>query len=381
MIAWLFWLSVLAIVYAYAGYPLVLALLVRVRGGELRVRPLSEAELPGVTMIVPVHNERSIIDEKLANTAALEYPNDRLEVLFVSDASTDGTAEAVAAKASGRIRLLELHERGGKAAGLNAGLAAASQDLIVFSDASIMLDPDAIRAIVLPFQHPQVGCVSGEDWIPEGGGEGLYGRYELGLRRLESALGSIVGASGSFYAQRRPLCKQFIPNAAPDFLSVLLTVASGYRAVSCPGARGRMSALQSTADEFRRKVRTILRGITTLMDHTRMMNPLTYGWFAFELISHKLMRWLVPVFLIVMLLSSGILAFRGAFYAVLFGGQVFFYALAAAADRCPDAIRRLLMTRIAVYFTIVNLATLLAWTKFATGARQELWSPTRREAA
>ena len=233
MLVWLFWMSALAIVYAYAGYPLVLILLTRLRGRELPVRPQTDAELPGVTMIVPVHNERGIIDEKLANTEALEYPADRLEVLFVSDASSDGTTEAIAARSSERIRLLELQERGGKAAGLNAGLAAARHDIIVFSDGSILLDPESVRTLVLPFQHPVVGCVSGEDWIPDGGGEGLYGRYELSLRRLESGLGSIVGASGSFYAQRRLLCDQFIPNAAPDFLSVLLTVSRGYRALTC----------------------------------------------------------------------------------------------------------------------------------------------------
>lgn len=381
MAEWVFWTSVAAVLFAYAGYPLVLNLLVRWRGRELAVRPMSDDALPGVTVIVPVHNERSIIDEKLANTAALVYPGGKLEVLFVSDASTDGTAEAIAARTDDRIRLIELHDRGGKAAGLNAGLAAARHDIIVFSDASIMLDPESIRTIVLPFQHPEVGCVSGEDWIPDGGGEGLYGRYELGLRRLESALGSIVGASGSFYAQRRPLCDQFIPNAAPDFLSVLLTVSRGYRALTCPGARGRMSALRSASDEFRRKVRTILRGITTLMDNARMMNPLRYGVFAFELLAHKLARWLVPVFLILMLAASAVLAFRSTFYAVLFAGQAAFYGLAAAAVYGPAGLDRLLIARIAVYFTTVNLATLSAWIKYFTGVRQEIWAPTRREAA
>lgn len=381
MLAWCFWLSAVAIVYAYAGYPLVLGLLVRWRGNELPISPQNDRELPGVTMIVPVHNEREIIVAKLENTEALSYPPDKLEVLFVSDASTDGTSAAVQARSSGRIRLIELHERGGKAAGLNAGLAAARHDIIVFSDASILLDSVAVRTLVLPFQHPVVGCVSGEDWIPEGGGEGLYGRYELSLRRLESRLGSIVGASGSFYAQRRPLCDQFIPNAAPDFLSVLQTVSRGYRALTCQGARGRMSALTSTGDEFRRKVRTILRGITTLMDNARLMNPFTQGLFAFELVSHKLARWLVPFFLIVMLASSGILGLDSGWYAALFIVQATFYGLAAAAVFGPARLGRPLVARIAVYFTTVNVATLAAWVKYLTGVRQEIWSPTRREAA
>lgn len=377
--AWCFWLSVAGTLYAYAGYPLLLALLVRLRGRPAPRPRWADAELPGVTMIVPVHNEIGVIDEKLSNTEALRYPAGRLEVLFVSDASTDGTNEAIAARPSDRVTLIELHDRGGKAAGLNAGLARARHELIVFSDASIMFEPDAIIEIVQPFQDPRVGCVSGEDWIPEGGGEGLYGRYELGLRGLESELGSIVGASGSFYAQRKPLCDQFIPNAAPDFLSVLLTVSRGYRALTCPSARGRMSALTSVGEEFRRKVRTILRGVTTLMNHARLMNPVRHGLFAFELLSHKLMRWLVPFFLIGMLVSSAVLAPSSPFYAGLWVGQALFYGLAALAVFGPPAAGRSIVARIAVYFTTVNLATLMAWVKFFTGVRQEIWAPTRRE--
>lgn len=379
--AWCFWLSVCGTVYAYAGYPLVLAILVRLRGRPAPETRWADSELPGVTMIVPVHNEIGVIDEKLSNTEALRYPVGRLEVLFVSDASTDGTNEAIAARPSDRVTLIELHDRGGKAAGLNAGLSRARHELIVFSDASISFDPNAILEIVQPFQDPRVGCVSGEDWIPEGGGEGLYGRYELGLRGLESRLGSIVGASGSFYAQRKHLCDQFVQNAAPDFLSVLLTVSRGYRALTCPSARGRMSALTSVGDEFRRKVRTILRGITTLMDHAWLMNPLRHGLFAFELLSHKLMRWLVPFFLVAMLASSVVLALSSPLYAVLCLGQLLFYGLAAVAVYGPPAIGRSLLARIAVYFTTVNLATLMAWVKFFTGVRQEIWAPTRREAA
>jgi cellulose synthase/poly-beta-1,6-N-acetylglucosamine synthase-like glycosyltransferase len=381
MSAWIFWLSVAGVVYAYAGYPLVLSLWARLRARDPAVVPIPRESLPGVSVIVPVHNEREVIDAKLANTNELRYPDGLLEVLFVSDGSTDGTAEAIAGSVNHRIRLIELTSRGGKASGLNAGLAEARHDLIVFSDASILLEPDAISEIVQPFQNANVGCVSGEDWIPEGGGEGLYGRYELHLRRLESRLGSIVGASGSFYAQRRALCDQFIPNVAPDFLSVLITVERGFRAVTCPGARGRMKALKTPGQEFERKVRTILRGLTTLARNARLMNPFRHGAFAFALLSHKLMRWLVPIFLVAMLLASAWLAQSSRFYAVVFLAQVAFYGLACAAVYGPEAIGQPLVSRIAVYFTTVNLATLAAWCKFAVGARQEIWAPTRRKAS
>jgi hypothetical protein len=244
-----------------------------------------------------------------------------------------------------------------------------------------MLARDAVTEIVKPFQDSQVGCVSGEDWIPAGGGEGLYGRYEMLLRRLESEVGSIVGASGSFYAQRRALCDQFIPNVAPDFLSVLLTVSRGYRAITWPAARGRMTALDTAGAEFQRKVRTILRGLTTLAQHWRLLNPFRHGFFAIELLSHKLARWLVPFFLLAILGASTVLASTSWWYGAALIGQLLFYGLALVGVVSRRAVARSFPARVAVYFTIVNLATLSAWVKFLAGARQEIWSPTRREVA
>lgn len=378
MFTWLFWLSAAAVVYAYAGYPLVLLLLARLRPRPWQRTARQDAELPGLTMIVPVHNERAVIAGKLRNTRALAYPRGRLEVLFVSDGSTDGTPELIRGDLDDRSRLIELPDRGGKAAALNAGLVEARHGIMVFSDASILLAPDALQAIARPFASPEVGCVSGEDRIAEAGGEGLYGRYELSLRRQESLVGSIVGASGSFYAQRRDLCDQFVTNVAPDFLSVLRTVARGFRAVTEPSAVGTMAALTSPADEFRRKVRTILRGLTTLGANVRMLNPFRYGVFAFELVSHKLARWLVPFFLLALLVSNAALAPHSTFYAVVLVGQVAFYGLALAAFSGSRLVASLLPVKISIYFTTVNVATLSAWMKFAAGARQELWSPSRR---
>ena len=379
MAEWFFWIAVAATAYAYAGYPLLLAAVGRIAGRDPR-RPAPGRPLPAVSMIAPVPNERGLIDAKVANTRALLYPADRLEVIFVSDGSTDGTTEYLLAQADERIRVLPLETRGGKGAALNAGREAARHDILVFSDASIKLDPDAVAKLVEPFADPEIGCVSGEDRIAGGGGEGLYGRYELYLRRQESRVRSIVGASGSFYAQRRALCDAFPPNLAPDFFSVLRTVEQGSRAITQPGAGGEMTALHSTADEFHRKVRTILRGITTLMRHARLMNPFAYGLFAFALVSHKLMRWLVPFFLIVALAAHVALAFQSRVYAALLIPHAAFYVAAALPALGLAGLGRLLPVRIAVYFTTVNLATLVAWLRYLRGTRQEIWNPTRRPA-
>jgi cellulose synthase/poly-beta-1,6-N-acetylglucosamine synthase-like glycosyltransferase len=371
-----FWLSGLAVAYGYAGYPLVLWALDRLRGAEQT--PPAPRPLPSISMIVPVHNEESVIDGKIENTRALVYDG-ALQVLFVSDGSTDGTAARLhaAARQHDRIAVLELPTRNGKASALNAGLAHAVNDVVVFSDASIALEPTALEEIVRPFGRADVGCVSGEDRIAQIGGEGLYGRYELFLRRLESNVFSIVGASGSFYAQRRHLCEAFPAGLAPDFASVLQTVKLGYRAVSAPGAVGIMTALADPKAEFSRKVRTILRGISTLARYRSLLNPLRHPWFAFELFSHKLMRWLVPFFLLFMAAASLVLASESNLYRAAVVAQLLFYG-SAALGAWASRFAAWLPVKISLYFTLANVATAAAWLRFFMGYRQEIWAPSRR---
>jgi len=372
----IFWTSAIAVLYGYVGYGLLLRVLVP-RGGR-PVERASEDHVPSVTMLIPVHNERSIVADKVRNIRSLRYPAGRFSALFICDGCTDGTAEYLKSDQDERIAMIEITQRGGKAGALNEGLALARGEIVVFNDASIMLERDAIAHIVRPFASPSIGCVSGEDHISQAGGEGLYGKYELMLRGLESRLHSIVGASGSFYAQRRELCTPFPPGLAPDFLSVLHTVERGYRAVTEPAARGTMTELSDPQAEFNRKVRTILRGITTLVHYAHLLNPFRYGWFAFELFSHKLMRWLLPLFLMLLLVSSALLAPESPFYLVMLLGQVLFYALAAAGYWGSRTLAGWLPAKISLYFTAANVAAASAWLKFLAGTRQELWSPSRR---
>jgi cellulose synthase/poly-beta-1,6-N-acetylglucosamine synthase-like glycosyltransferase len=369
-----FWLSVLGVAYPYFGYPLLLWIMGAGRSGE---GAAAASPLPGITMIIPVHNEERRIARKIANTAELQYPQDRLQVIFVSDGSTDRTAAIIREHELARATLIELPVRRGKAAALNAGLDAATAEIVVFSDASIQLNPDALVQIVRRFADPAVGCVSGEDPVVGSGGEALYGRYELFLRRLESSVHSIVGASGSFYAQRRALCEPFVEGMAPDFLSVLRTVARGYRAVSEPKAVGKMTSLPDPRHEFDRKVRTVLRGMTTAFAHRSLLNPLRSGVFAFELWSHKLLRWLAPLFLVA-LLASALALTMTPFYRFAFVAQVLFYLFALAALREWASIHRSLPGKIALYFSSVNAAILAGWWRYRRGVRQEIWTPSHR---
>lgn len=372
-----FWLSVFGVVYPYLGYPAFLWVLGHVVGKPLQCDRREDLFYPSVSMIIPACNEEKRIEAKIANTKALRYPVEQLQVLFISDGSTDRTVELIRKQASGSITLVELPVRGGKAAALNAGLKHATHDIVVFSDASIELEPDALRHIVQGFRDPAIGCISGEDKIAESGGEAWYGRYELLIRRLESKVHSIVGASGSFYAQRRALCAPFTEGLAPDFLSVLRTVEQGFRAISEPAAVGMMTSVKDSKQEFERKVRTLIRGMTALFAYGRVLSPLRFGVFAIEMLSHKILRWSVPFFLITALISS-VLLIDSPWFLFVSTVQVAFYLIALLAFSGWSVIRQSFPGKIALYFSMVNAAILVAWVKYAIGVRQELWTPSQR---
>lgn len=374
---WVFWLSLAAIAYPYAIYPVLLAAANRLAGRRL---PASDAaHRPTVTLICPVHNEERRIAEKIRNLLALDYPAERLQIVIVGDGCTDRTLELALAEGQGRVEVVPLPVRGGKAGALNAGLGRATGELLLFTDAGIVLEPDSLAALAGHFSDPSVGCVSGEDAIEGEGGEGLYGRLELWLRREEAKLHSIAGASGCLYAMRRSLCRPFRGGMAPDFLSVLDTVRAGSRAISEPGARGTMTATASARAEFSRKARTFLRGITALFGNAALLNPFRHPAFSFILVSHKLARWLAPLALGGCLVGAFLLR-HAPLYWGLFNAQLALYALAAAGLAWPALAARSLVVRVCAFFVLVNAAAAKALALWIVGVRQEVWEPTRRPA-
>lgn len=371
-----FWISLCGVVYAYFGYPAVLVVAARLARARNNSR-FPEDALPSISIVIPAHNEAAVIGAKLENTLALPYPG-AAEIIVVSDGSSDGTEDIILSHSEDeRLVYVGLSERKGKANALNQGVSRATGDIVVFSDASIILDERALVEIVQPFADPAVGCVSGEDKIAGSDGEGLYGRYELFLRRMESRLGSIVGASGSFYAQRRELVQVFPEGVAPDFLSVLNTVKSGKRAVSSQDAIGHMTSVSDSANEFKRKVRTLIRGMTALFREAELLNPFRYPLFAFFLLSHKVMRWLVPLFLLVVLGTNFFLLDK-TIYQLSLVAQVVFYGTATLAMLSGEIAGRFTIARVAEYFCVANGAILVAWVRYLSGARQEIWGPTKR---
>lgn len=370
-----FWLCVLLVAYPYAIYPALLLLINRLAGRRTHAAdPVFE---PSVTIILPVHNETRRITAKIRNILELDYPSQKLQVIVIGDACTDDTLERAAQAGGGRVETVALTVRAGKAAGLNAGLERSTGEIVVFTDAAIVLERPALRTLVAHFADPAIGCVSGEDFIEGAHTEGLYGRIELLLRREEARLHSIAGASGCFYGQRRELCLPFRAGMAPDFLSVLVTVKAGRRALAEPAARGSMTATSSQSAEFSRKVRTFLRGLTALFGNAALLNPFAYPAFSFILWSHKLMRWLAPLPMLGCLVAAWALR-EQPLYLALFVAQLGLYGAAVAGFIWPALAARIWLVRLSAFFVLVNIAALKALALWLSGSRVEVWEPTRR---
>jgi cellulose synthase/poly-beta-1,6-N-acetylglucosamine synthase-like glycosyltransferase len=319
----IFWFSLFLVFWTYFGYLLTLKTISISRRKKVR----KGADFPDVSLIVTAFNEESNIRQKIENCFSLAYPREKLEIIVVSDGSTDGTNDIVRSFSDRGIILLAQPERQGKHFGQGHGIKTAKNEILVFSDATTYLRSDAIENIVKNFADPEIGCVSGQDEIRSSGsasqGEGFYVKYEMKLRTLESRANSLVGVSGSFFAVRKHLCREWIGNLSSDFYLPIITYMNGYRTVLENAAIGYYEILDDPGHEFVRKVRTIVHGMEVLSRFKDILNPLKYGFFSLQMISHKLSRWLVPLYLVFLfwanlLLMDSAVIFRSAWFVRLF---------------------------------------------------------------
>ncbi len=274
-----------------------------------------------------------------------------------------------------------MHERKGKEYAQQQALTFANGEVVIFSDVSTVLQANAVRSIVSNFADPTVGCVSSVDRFidPDGtvSGEGAYVRYEMALRGLESRVNTLVGLSGSFFAVRREVCTNWVPYLQSDFNTLLNAVRLGLRGVSDPQSIGYYKNITDEEREYERKVRTVLRGISVFMHSIVLINPARYGLFAWQLVSHKLCRWLVPQAMILLLVSNGMLLEESWLYQSAFVCQVVFYATALAGL----VYRQVLwptMVKLPSFFVLVNLSILTAWVRYLRGQRVVFWEPSKR---
>ena len=373
----IFWLSVLTVFFAYFGYPLTLALLAKSNSKKI----IKESITPPLTLIITACNEEKRIREKLENTSALDYPFDLLQVIIASDGSTDATNEIVQEYAEHGFELLALPERQGKENAQKEAVSHATGEVIVFSDVATRIDSHGLKAIAANFADLSIGCVSSVDKVLDKDGqpcgEGAYVRYEMWLRDLESKVSSLVGLSGSFFAARKEVCQDFSGEMQSDFRTVLNSMKLGLRGVSDPDAIGYYPDVADNKREFNRKVRTVLRGQTVFFKNLEFLNCFRYGIFSYQYFCHKLLRWLVPVFMVIALVLNILLVFSSIFYAVILLLHLSFYGLAGYGLIKPEALDRTIV-KIPLYFLTVNAAILVAWYKYITGNRMVMWTPSSR---
>ena len=366
LVAILFWLSAGLLVYTHLGYPLVLAALVRVRGrtrGLRRDRPAPE--LPTVTLIIPAYDEEDVIEAKVANALALDYPRDRLQVIVASDGSTDRTAEL--ARRAGASLVLELPP-GGKVTALNAAAEQAAGDVLAFSDANSVWARDALRRLLAPFADRGVGYVCGQVRFLDDAGdnlEGAYWRYEMAVREMESSLAGVTAGNGAIYAVRRDAYLPLAASGSHDLSFPFLLAKRRLRSVYAPDARASEKMVPTLGGELARK-RRMMVGLWDIVVGEGMVSPRRYPpLYAFELFSHRLLRYLSPLLHLVAFVANALLLGEGWVYDLLFAGQLALLAAALLARAVPVT-----PFRIARYYVETTASIALGlWDRMRFGAR------------
>lgn len=378
MSEWFFWSLLLLVLYTYLGYPVLLFLI-----SLFRKRPVKKGDVtPSVSIIIAVYNEEKNIKKKIENTLSLDYPREKLEIIVVSDCSTDSTDQIVRQLEKDGVRFFSLKERKGKHYAQAEGINQAQGEILAFTDVAAILEKNALLNLTKNFADLKVGCVTSEDRILSQEGvkkeEGTYVKFEMILRRLESQVGSVVGLSGSFFAVRKKLCNEWPLTYSSDFLVALRSVAFGYRAINDNTSIHYYGTVPSSRGEFRRKARTVGRGLTILFHHLEVLNIFRFGFFSFEIFSHKLCRWLAPFFLLFVLLTNLCLVNKSQFYLYFLIAQILFYSMAGLTFLFPNLNKMRIFT-IPLFFCLVNLSILVAWFESIRGKRHSIWEPSQRE--
>jgi len=338
-------------------------------------------ELPTLSLFITAHNEESRIQEKLENSLAIVYPASKLEIIVASDCSTDETDVMVESYREKGVRLVRADERKGKEYAQLCAIGASKGEILVFSDVATQIPADALQLLVDYFSDSTVGALSSEDqFVSNDGsivGEGAYVKYEMWLRRLESDRAGLVGLSGSFFAARREVCEDWDIYAPSDFNTALNSAKKGLVAITCPNVMGIYSDVKDPGLEYRRKMRTVIRGITAISRHPEVLNPFRMGMFAFQVWSHKIMRWGVPWFMLVFLLLTISLQGQGVIYSIALLAQLIFYSL-ALLGWLFSGLRDNAVVKIIFFFVQTNIALAQATVSFLFGKRMTVWAPSKR---
>jgi len=379
MIEFLFWTTCMMLVYVYVLFPV----LVRLLASRFGV-PVSEADLPhSVSIIVTAYNEEKGILAKLENLLALDYPSNLVDIIVASDASSDATDRLVRDCGSDRVQLLRIEGRKGKTNCQNAAAAAANGEILVFTDATTQLDSRTLRALVRRFHSTDVGCVAGRlmyvsrtNSVTGQGGE-AYWDYEMKLRMAESALGSLVGVSGCLYAVRRTAYRPINPSLISDFVISMKMREQSLRTVLAADAVCYEETLNRGTQEMSMRVRVAIRSINALICERQFLNPWRYGLFAWQLWSHKLLRYASPFLWLIALGANIVLAPRDPLYLALLACQLLVILAGTLGFALQARLTKLGMLSQPYYFLLTNIASFLAALRYMKGERMVTWKPLR----
>lgn len=386
----LFYFFLFIVFYAYVGYGILLYALLKIRSWFGRgARPVPELPdpAPGVTLVVPCYNESDFLEEKVRNCFLLDYPKDKLEIIFITDGSTDRSGEIL--KAYPSIRHMHSPERKGKIAAMHRAMGSVSHDLVIFCDANTTLNEESIRNIVRHYSDPQVGGVAGEKRVisrdgnnTAGSGEGFYWKYESFLKRLDSEFYTVVGAAGELFSFRKELYeKPDEKTLLDDFVLSLRVCIKGYRVVYEPGAVAAESPSFSLADERKRKIRISAGGFQSVAMLAGLLNVFKYGKTSFQYISHRVLRWVVCPFLLPVIFLLNIylsINNQSIIFDILLFAQILFYGLAIFTSfvKLRGPVSKILL--VPYYFLFMNISLYQGFFRYLRGNQSVLWEKAKR---
>lgn len=386
-----FWISIFIVAYTFVGYGFLLYFIIKIKRA-FKGRPIipivGDDELPTCTLVVAAYNEEHFIAQKIANSLQLHYPDGKLKFVFVTDGSTDKTAEIISQHP--QIQLLHRPERAGKIAAVHRAMEYVDTEVVVFTDANTFLNAEAITRICCHYSDPTVGAVAGEKRVQidesadaSAAGEGFYWKYESALKKWDSELYSVVGAAGELFSVRRNLY-QDVPadTVLDDFMISMLIAKQGYRIIYEPQAYALETASENVAEELKRKIRIAAGGIQSILRLKGLLLPFKFPVLSFQYISHRVLRWTVtPFFLILAFITNFATAFAGDgfIYTLFFAGQVVFYLLAMLGYVMEKRHIRIKALFIPYYFCVMNYAVLAGIIRYFTKKQSSVWEKAQRK--
>jgi len=379
MVEIVLWLSMALIFYTYAGYSLLVMALATVKNNPVKKSDIE----PTVTVLITAYNEEKSIRQKLKQTLSLDYPRGKLDIVVASDGSTDGTDNIVREFGGQGVKLARVEGRVGKTETQNQAVKQATGEIIIFSDATTTYEHTAIKKIVRSYADPTVGAVSGryEYRNPTGASIGvgniLFWKYENYIKNSQTKIKTVTGCCGCIYSIRRDLYEPLPGDIISDLVEPLKIVEKGYRISFEPEAVAYEETTERTSEEFNMRVRVITRGMRGLMYMKSLFNPFRHGFVSFQLFSHKVLRWCVPLFMVLILIANALLL-GSDFYNVLFVMQLVFYGLALIGYFGEKIKVRNKIFSVPLYFIAVNSASVIAMLRIFRGYKAVTWETVRK---